>query len=351
MAGLHHRHTLHWLDNARIVSCLAVVVLHTAGSIVYHYSGPDASYFLAGNVYNAFSRWCVPFFLMISGVLLLNPERSEGVSAFYKKRLSRIIIPLLFWTAFYSLIRLVPLVREPEAFRSESVRLVADIIAGNPYYHMWYLYMLVGLYLFLPLVGYCVGAAPLADLRLLTAVWLAIAMVSSAVWSFGGPHGGHFSIFIGSFFNFVPYCMAGYLIAAAPRYGRPERLWLLAGAMGIVSIIMVYISAGTADEIRFYSYSFTSFTVVPMALALFSLARRFDKPLFGERWTSWAANMTFGIYLIHPAILKLMESWGVSATMMHPVFAIPLTACAAFLLSGVATAALAAIPGIRRTVG
>ncbi len=351
MADLHHRPTLHWLDNARIVSCLAVVVLHTAGSIVYHYSGPKPSYFLAGNFYNAFSRWSVPFFLMISGVLLLNPERSEGVSAFYRKRLGRIAIPLLFWTAFYSLIRLLPLLQEPEALRSESVRLVSDIVAGNPYYHMWYLYMLVGLYLFLPLVRFCVRAAPRADLRLLTVVWFAIAVVSSAVWSFGGPHGGHFSIFIGSFFNFAPYCIAGYLIGVAPRASRTWRLRLLAGGAGIVSIIMVYIFAGAPDEIRFYSYSFTSITVVPMALALFALARGFEKPLFGERWTSWAANMTFGIYLIHPAALKLMETWGVSAAMIHPVFGIPLTACTAFLLSGVATAAITAIPGLRRTVG
>jgi surface polysaccharide O-acyltransferase-like enzyme len=350
MTASQPRFTLHWLDNARIVSCFAVVFLHTAGSIVYHYTGPHASYFLAGSLFNAFSRWSVPFFLMISGALLLNPQKNESVAIFYRKRFGHILIPLFFWTAIYSLIRLLPFLHDSGAFRSESAKLFADIIAGNPYYHMWYLYMLVGIYLFLPIVRFCVRAAPLADLRLLCAVWFAIAIVSSAVWSFGGPHGGRFSIFIGSFFEFMPYCIAGYLIAAMPSGRRGGLLWLVAGASGFASIFISYLLAGEQDEIRFYSYSFISVTVVPLSLALFALARRLTKPLLGERWTSRAANLTFGIYLVHPAILKLMESWGITATMMHPLLAIPLTAGSAFLLSGLATAALTALPGLRRTV-
>jgi surface polysaccharide O-acyltransferase-like enzyme len=345
------RPTLHWLDNARIISCFAVVFLHTAGSIVYHYAGPNPSFFLAGSFYNAFSRWSVPFFLMISGVLLLNPRKSEGVAAFYSKRFGRILIPLFFWTAVYAAIRLLPFLRDAGALRSESMRLLADVAAGNPYYHMWYLYMLVGLYLFLPLVHFCVKAASLPDLRLLCIVWFAVAIVSSAAWSFGGPHGGRFSVFIGSFFNFMPYCIAGYLIAAMPMPGRLWRLWLTVGACGAGSVALSYLLAGEADEIRFYSYSFTSITVVPLALALFALARRLTKPLLGERWNSRAADLTFGIYLVHPAFLKLMGSWGISATMMHPIAAIPLTACIAVVLSGLATMVLATLPGLRRTVG
>gem|GEM_PF-181624 len=351
MTDSQPRLTLHWLDNARIVSCFAVVFLHTAGSIVYHYAGPHASYLLAGNFYNAFSRWSVPFFLMISGVLLLNPQKSESVAIFYRKRFGRILTPLFFWTAIYSLIRLLPFLHDSGALRNESARLVADIVAGNPYYHMWYLYMLVGLYLFIPLMRFCVKAAPSADLRLLCAVWFAIAIVSSAVWSFGGPHGGHFSIFIGSFFSFVPYCIAGYLIAAMAPGRRRGFLWIIVAAAGFASVLGSYLLAGEQDEIHFYFYSFTSITVVPMSLALFALARRFTEPILGKRWTSRAANLTFGIYLVHPAILKLMESWGITATMMHPIIAIPLTAGSAFLLSGLATAALAALPGLRRTVG
>jgi surface polysaccharide O-acyltransferase-like enzyme len=345
------RPTLYWLDNARILSCFAVVLLHTAGSIVYHYSGRDASFFLAGSVYNAFTRWSVPFFLMISGMLLLNPRRNLSAAQFYRKRFSRILIPLLFWTALYSLIRLLPVVHDAGALRAESGRLVIDIFAGNPYYHLWYLYMLIGLYLFLPFVCYCVKAAPRKDLILLCCVWFAIAMVSSAVWSMSGPHGGRFSIFIGSFFEFMPYCIAGYLIGTSPAGKRKGLPWLVFFVAGLASILLSYRLANESDEIRFYSYNFVSITVVPMSLALFALSKRLDRPLLGARLTSYGASLTFGIYLIHPAMLKLMEAWGITATMLHPAVAVPLTAACALLLSTLAAAGLMALPGLRRTIG
>ncbi len=217
---------------------------------------------------------------------------------------------------------------------------------------MWYLYMLVGLYLFMPLVRFCVRAAPPADLRLLAVVWFAIAIVSSAVWSLGGPHGGRFSIFIGSFFIFMPYCVAGYLIGAAPPGGRTGLLWLIAGASGFASILMSYLLAGEQDEIRFYCYSFTSITVVPMSLALFALARRLTKPLLGERWTSRVRRPDLR-NLSDPS--RDSEAHGIVGNKCDHDASRSLHSRsrrrAAFLLSGLAAAALAALPGLRRTVG
>ena len=91
-----------WLDNSRLIATFAAVFLHVAAGVVV-YSNPGSQYWWAGNIYNSFVRWCVPVFVMVSGALLLNPNKMESMETFYKKRLSRILIPLLFWATYCSL--------------------------------------------------------------------------------------------------------------------------------------------------------------------------------------------------------------------------------------------------------
>ena len=55
-----------WLDNSRIIAIFAVVVLHAAVSPVVDTPFGSTDWW-AGNLINAFSRWCVPVFVMISG--------------------------------------------------------------------------------------------------------------------------------------------------------------------------------------------------------------------------------------------------------------------------------------------
>ena len=86
---------------------------------------------------------------MISGALLLDPERPQD-ARFYSRRVARICAPLLFWTLFYLLWRTaLDWIDDGRLDLSFWPRKLAH---GEPYYHLWYLYMIVGLYLFAPLV-------------------------------------------------------------------------------------------------------------------------------------------------------------------------------------------------------
>jgi len=277
------------------------------------------------------------------------------VKVFYRKRFGRILIPLVFWTIFYSCIRIAESLNHGIGMGTELVRLARDICAGNPYYHLWYLYTLAGLYLFLPIMRYCVKAAPLPDLRLLCGVWFAIAISTSAVYSLSGPHGGDgFSLFLGSFFNFAPYCVAGYLIGV--KKPTPHTMWGRPLIIAIVSVfatlLLTYALRGIPHQGKFYFYSFLSVTVVPMSLALFSLMPAgLSKPLLGTRHIKTIAGLTLGIYCIHPAILKLFSLAGFTATSFNPFIAVPVLACSVVLLSAICIAAMKAVPVLKKTAG
>ncbi|MGA2506360.1 MAG: acyltransferase family protein [Chitinispirillaceae bacterium] len=337
-----------WIDNARIISCFAVVFLHVAGNIVYNGPGYGPVAWWAGNFYNAFSRWSVPFFLMITGTLLLAPEKSDSVSFFYRKRFRRILVPLIFWTMVYSLIRLWPHFCDRGALVSESIKLLRDVLSGNVYYHLWYVYMLVGLYLFLPVVRFVVRAAPPNELTLLCGVWFLIAILTIATYSFSGP--AKYSLFLGGFFSFMPYCIAGYLVSVGRNKTKWQYLLLGAGAMGILTLLGSYALRWVDHPVKYYFYNFLSITVVPMSILLFIAASRFSRPVLGARFTGRISALTFGIYLVHPAIMKLLDAAGIKVTIITPLLGIPLVACLAFFISCGITAVITFVPYARRTI-
>jgi len=121
------------IDFARVVACLMVIVVHVAATNFYTFSDK----WWATNFWDSLTRGCVPLFLMISGALLLNKDESLGV--FIRKRFSKIIPPLLFWSLAYLALN---------NYRHVEPLTIMQIFLGPAMYHLWYLYAILGLYLF-----------------------------------------------------------------------------------------------------------------------------------------------------------------------------------------------------------
>ncbi|EMH1199379.1 acyltransferase family protein [Serratia marcescens] len=74
---------MRWLNNARIIAILAVVLLHVSSRVIT-WSELGSNDWWYANLYDSLVRWCVPVFVMISGALLLAPEKAEPLGVFYK---------------------------------------------------------------------------------------------------------------------------------------------------------------------------------------------------------------------------------------------------------------------------
>ena len=136
-----------WLDNSRIIAIFAVVMLHVAAGVV---TGTDigTTNWWFGNIYDSGVRWSVPVFVMISGALLLDPNKKEDLLTFYKKRLSKIFIPILIWTFLFLIWAFLK--GQISGNEISIIHLLKRILSGKPHYHMWFLYMILCLYLFTP---------------------------------------------------------------------------------------------------------------------------------------------------------------------------------------------------------
>ena len=98
MSPVKHQN-IDWINNLRIIALYAVIMLHTSAVLLAQYGKVPFGDWLTADIYNALTRFAVPVFVMITGALLLHREYELG--DFFKKRLSRILTPFLFWSLVY----------------------------------------------------------------------------------------------------------------------------------------------------------------------------------------------------------------------------------------------------------
>ena len=127
-----------YFDLLRTFAIFFVIVIHCVAPL-FTSLAIDSKSWLVSNIFESISRWAVPVFIMISGALLLGKER--GFKLFFKKNILKIVIILVFWNLVYAIVNQIV-----SGFSFAS--LFADFIGGH--YHLWFLYMLIGLYLITP---------------------------------------------------------------------------------------------------------------------------------------------------------------------------------------------------------
>ena len=167
-----------WLDVVRLAAMFTVVCCHCTDPFnFYPGTSPDiADIKFWGAVYGSALRPCVPLFVMITGALLLPVKGNTAV--FYKKRISRVFFPFVIWSVLYNLFPWLTGVLgfssgvvldffpySGEEVMRQSLGVSLGYIGEMPFnfsqlaVHMWYIYLLIGLYLYLPIFSAWVAQA------------------------------------------------------------------------------------------------------------------------------------------------------------------------------------------------
>jgi len=90
-------------DIIRILSGFGVVLIHVTDPFIVYppYEGVRGLSWLVLEITNTLFRFSVPLFVMLSGYLLLNPQKTYDFGQFYKKRFRKVGIPFIFWVVVY----------------------------------------------------------------------------------------------------------------------------------------------------------------------------------------------------------------------------------------------------------
>ena len=339
-----------WLDVVRFIAMFTVVCCHCTDPFnFYPGTAPNIGEIkLWGAIYGSVLRPCVPLFVMITGALLL-PVRGDA-STFYKKRIPRVFYPFLIWSVLYNLFPWItgllglnpqiildffPYAGEEVMQQSFSVSL--EYILMIPFnfsilaVHMWYIYLLIGLYLYLPVEK----ASERAKLMFLLAWGVTLLLpyyyqfVSNYLWgtcswnSFGMLYafaGFNGYLLLGHYLKNLEWSLKKTLAIGIPMFAAGYAVTFL--GFRHITALPEY-----TDEMLELFFTYCSLNVVMMTIPVFMLAKKVK--VNSERMKKALANLTvcgFGIYMIHyfftgPSVV-LMRAIDMPIGLQIPVAAI-----------------------------
>lgn len=332
-----------WVDNSRILASFAVVLLHVIASTVLGFDSPDRHYWWVGIFYSTLTKWSVPVFVMVSGALLLDSSKNESILEFYKKRAVRIVAPLFFWSVIWAIFDSYVEGETPFLYSC-----LVRILSGTPHAHMWFLYMIAGLYLATPFLRKITHHSTKRELRMLV---IGLFVASSISYAYGILYAGHTKLFLNWFLFYLPYFLGGHLIRETSW--RPTTLLLVSSFVlfAVASATGCYLVAERAGLSKgLYFLKDLSITVIPMSISIMFLLKGMTRPLLGKERTGRIARLTLGIYVFHPMALQILYHCGITVDMFNPAFSAPATAILAFVLSLGTAHLIHSIPYLKRVI-
>ena len=152
-----------WIDWLRVTACFLVMMTHSCEPF---YLGGEGSLILTKwdaiwvSILNVLPRASVALFVIASSYLQFPLHYSTG--EFFRRRAVRILIPFFIWSVAYALAW------------GEPVQNFKDLLLNFNYAagHLWFVYMLVGLYLLMPLLSPWAEKVGKRELQLYLAIWL-----------------------------------------------------------------------------------------------------------------------------------------------------------------------------------
>ena len=324
-----------WLDVIRCVAMLMVIGVHCIDPFYISPTMraiPEYTHWAA--IYGSLLRPSVPLFVMMTGLLLL-PVKQPTLGAFYKKRIYRVLFPFLIWSVLYSMFPwftgVLGLPKEiigdffcyTQGHESQSLVDSLKDVAMIPFNfshkenHMWYIYLLIGLYLYMPFFSAWIEKASEKTKRIFLLIWILSmflpyireyvvnGLFDRGGYAFGEDTWNEFGLFY-YFAGFNGYLLLGHYLKRGNNWSLSKTL-LICAVMFAIGYYITYsgFSATAANpnatetEMELY-FTFCSPNVLLMTLAVFLLLQK--SVVTAPTAIKALANITkcgFGIYMVH----------------------------------------------------
>jgi surface polysaccharide O-acyltransferase-like enzyme len=343
------------IDVIRFIAITMVIVLHCT-EFPYQFLNPQVSSldilnWFTDDFYSAIGMLGVPLFVMLTGALLLNPNRDdEPLKVFYRKRLDRIALPFIFWTVVYFAWAFTVLGRPLTLFS------IGQGLLNGSYFHLWYIYLLMGLYAVTPVLRVLIKHLDRKLFTYLLVLWFAGTVTTPFIHTFTD---FRYQPFTWVFFDGVGYFLLGtYLLYSKTKRSRSALIFIL-GILGAVAGEWL-LTATLGKTYTGYFHNYMNPTIIIASVALFTLLISMDFSSIGKhkktsRTLHWVSENTLPLYLIHMIVLVTLSVnvfgvWLNNATFI-PLLDVPIFAAIVFAASAALVYVFKKVPLLNRLIG
>lgn len=349
-----------FLDYTRTIACFLVMLVHSC-ELFYIYSEtetmlPDESTRLWVSVYDGFSRMSVPLFMIVSAFLLAPLKEGESSFVFYRRRFMRIMPPFVLFMVLYAAL--------PVVWGETDTATAIDRLLHVPFNfpgnagHLWFIFPLIGLYLFIPMISPWLRKVGKREERFFIILFLISTCMPFLNYFIGDVWGQcawneYHTLWY--FSGYLGYLVLAHYIHRHITWSTRRRIVIGLAAMTAGAVITIWsfydqtapgrVLLTTTAEI---GWSFCTINCVLLTFGAFIMLSCIRKPL---RIMTEISKLSYGMYLMHIFWLGL---WG---TIIHTHFnlpvalEIPMIAVATFSTCIIATKLLSLLPGSYYTVG
>lgn len=288
---------VYYFDFLRAFAILSVVLMHSVAPYIRDLDNYSWAYV---NFIDSIVRYSVPLFIMISGALLLS-KKDLKISMFIKKRFTRILLPTVVWSLLY-----IYLYKNI----SFDFTIVKVLLNGPVYYHMWFMYMLISLYIAYPLLWGYVQKVNKFNIIYILIAWFLMVSIEPALQRFYGINIGIRSEVLT---YYMGYFLLGYFLTTYNFKFKYSKIFY-----GVTSLIIIALTAyGTAllseTKLNLYFYGNVSPNVIILSMTVYLFFKEVDfqniytKFPFLHTFILHLSNTSLGIYLLHPIILNYIR--------------------------------------------
>ncbi|RXR30689.1 hypothetical protein EQG68_11585 [Flavobacterium piscinae] len=277
----------HYLDYIRTFALMGVIVIHVS-SVEIRKFDINSNHWLIAHFFDSISRVSVPLFFMLSGVFSFKTKVNN--KNFIITRLKRLVIPLLFWASIYTIWNLIISDRN-----YTMLGIIKKIIIGPYVFHFWFVYTMIGLTLFIPVVNNWMIHKKKAAYFLIC--WFIVVLINPLIEIFTGLTP---TIDLINFSGFFGYLVLGYYLE---KYVVMTKFLFFISAITSFSIFGIfYLSLNNDNPYIFYDYLHPLIIIISAATFLFlkGLFMRINS----NKFLFLIQTNSFGIYLLHILFLR-----------------------------------------------
>lgn len=341
---------INYIMNLRVFASIGVILCHVA--VNNWFGNIESKRWIVLTIYTAFSRFCVPVFLMISGALFLQKEKEINIKKIYAHNILKMIIVLLFWGICYQIYNLTVVQQEPCG--TAIVRAIINTFKGETQVHLWYIYTIIGLYMIVPLLKPWIINFTKKQIEYFLLLFLILNSMYSILCNFNivfltvlCSYISKLSINIVG--GYIGYFVLGYYLST---YDIPKRIRIGCYVIGCSAVILCAVATviysryiGAPTEI-FWTYNSTFIVFWSICIFVFF---KYNLDKF-NKYVYIIGDCTLGIYAIH--MFVVFELWrnGISTFTFTSILSVPVIVLVVFSISLCFVFVIRKIPLIKKWI-